>query len=87
VAARAEASADASMPSRCVPARQAGGSNGAAPSLVFVVFPGRSRHVLCAVLTHLTHAETRNVPLPLILFALAAVLAYLRRPERFRQST
>jgi putative oxidoreductase len=40
-----------------------------------------------AVLTHLTHAETRNVPLPLILFALAAVLAYLRRPERFRQST
>ena len=40
-----------------------------------------------AVLTHLTHAETRNVTLPLILFALAAVLAYLRRPERFRQST
>jgi len=40
-----------------------------------------------AVLTHLTHEEARNVPLPLILFALAAVLAYLRRPERFRQST
>jgi len=39
-----------------------------------------------AMLTHLVHAETRNVPLPLILFVLAAVLAYLRWPERFRRS-
>jgi putative oxidoreductase len=35
-----------------------------------------------AVLTHVTHAETRNIPLPLLLFVLAAVLAYVRRPER-----
>ena len=38
-----------------------------------------------AVLTHATHDETRNVPLPLVLFALAALLAYLRRPERLRR--
>jgi putative oxidoreductase len=38
-----------------------------------------------AVLTHAMHAETGNIPLPLSLFALAAVLAYVRRPERFRQ--
>jgi putative oxidoreductase len=37
-----------------------------------------------AVLTHVTHAETRNIPLPLVLFLLAAIVAYLRRPERLR---
>ena len=37
-----------------------------------------------AVLTHATHAETRNIPPPLVLFVLAAILAYLRRPERLR---
>jgi uncharacterized membrane protein YphA (DoxX/SURF4 family) len=39
-----------------------------------------------AVLTHLTHAEARNAPLPAILFISAAVLAYLRRPETLRRS-
>jgi putative oxidoreductase len=39
-----------------------------------------------AVLTHLTHAEARNAPLPVILFILAAALAYLRRPEGLRRS-
>jgi uncharacterized membrane protein YphA (DoxX/SURF4 family) len=37
-----------------------------------------------AVLTHVTHAETGNIPLPLLLFVLAAILAYLRWPERLR---
>ncbi len=40
-----------------------------------------------AVLTHVTHAETRNIPLPLILLVLATVLAYLRRPERLSLRT
>jgi putative oxidoreductase len=38
-----------------------------------------------AVLTHVTHAEIGNTPLPLLLFALAAILGYLRRPERLRR--
>jgi|HubBroStandDraft_2_1064218.scaffolds.fasta_scaffold368873_2 putative oxidoreductase len=37
-----------------------------------------------AVLTHVTHGETRNIPLPLLLFVLAAILAYVRRPEGLR---
>jgi putative oxidoreductase len=35
-----------------------------------------------AVLTHATHGERRNIPLPLLLLVLAATLVYLRRPER-----
>ena len=35
-----------------------------------------------AVLTHATHAETRNIPVPLLLLVLAATLVCLRRPER-----
>jgi uncharacterized membrane protein YphA (DoxX/SURF4 family) len=40
-----------------------------------------------AVITHVTHGETPNVGLPIVLFALAAVLAYLRRPEWLGRSS
>jgi uncharacterized membrane protein YphA (DoxX/SURF4 family) len=43
--------------------------------------------MLGAVITHITHGETPNVGLPLVLFALAAVLAYLRGPVTPRRAT